>query len=422
MKHAPPQRTFKVLLTIIILLFVIEVGVVVAFRVRQYEKAKHPAMSAQELKAKLQLAACDKRALENLRQVPEELASLSVAQKIGQMLMAGFDGTNPDFILNAIRQYHIGGVIFYSGNIISTPETQRLIQRFQRESCRINHVRLLIATDEEGGHVERFQQIGTKPYSFSNEEWGAYYLDNPDTAFAGIDKQATETAHTFHQLGFNMNLAPVMDVLTNSANTVLAKKGRSYGANPQMVGKLGVRYIDALQSQYVIATAKHFPGHGSTIVDSHMDESVDNSPLSLIETSHLEPFREAISQGVEAIMIAHVTYPVYDDVPATLSSKIITGVLRNELGFQGVIISDSMGMGAIMKHNSVSCFRKAAAAGIDMLLVGRDPAMLPQAAKELKSSYADEELPDSQLDETVTRILRLKAKYCFPMDDIFTDQ
>ena len=238
---------------------------------------------------------------------------LSSEQKIGQMLMVGFKGVNSSFILHAIRKYHIGGVIFYRENIINDEETRSLIKLFQNESMRVNHIPLLIATDEEGGEVERFNRIVNRPFSKANKEWGDIYRDNQFEALKGIDRQAfEETAEVFRDLGFNMNLAPVLDVVTNAKNSVLVAQGRAYSDNMEIVSSLGVRYIEQLQNMHIIATAKHFPGHGATTVDSHYDLSIDKSTQNQIDTQHLVPFREAIAHGwVLVAVVVHAACIYY---------------------------------------------------------------------------------------------------------------
>ncbi len=212
-------------------------------------------------------------------------------------------------------------------------------------------------------------------------------------------------------LGFNMNFAPVMDIDSNPANPVIGD--RSYGRKPEQVIDNGIAVMKGLQARDVAAVVKHFPGHGDTSVDSHLDLPVVSKSLKELESFELLPFAEAVKEGTDAVMVAHLLIPALDkDYPASISKNIIGGLLREKLGYDGVVITDDMMMGGITKHYGLTeAAVRSVQAGSDILLVGHDYKQQTAVIQALIKNVADGKLTEDRIDESVYRILKLKSKY-----------
>ena len=275
------------------------------------------------------------------------LKRMTLEEKVGQMMMVGFYGSDPTSdIRRLIEESHAGSVILfaYSDNIQTPDQTARLNNGLQAiaSGTRLG-IPLIIATDQEGGVVARMTE-------------GATELPGNMALGAGRDPEgsyraAQLTAKELRAVGIQMNLAPVLDVNVNPENPVIGV--RSYGESPRLVSKLGAAAIRGSQKNGVIATAKHFPGHGDTDVDSHLGLPVIDKSRAELEKTEFVPFRRAIREGIDAIMTAHIHIPALDDtpeLPATLSKPILTGLLRKEMGFQGLIITDSMTMSGVADY------------------------------------------------------------------------
>jgi beta-N-acetylhexosaminidase len=280
------------------------------------------------------------------------------AQDAGTVLQLGFDGTSaPDWVLRALSAGELGGVVLFSRNI-ETPEQVAALC----EQLRGAYPEVLISIDEEGGDVTRleFREGSSYPGNLALGHIDDVVLTEAVGRSIGRDLAA---------FGIGLDYAPCVDVNANPDNPVIGV--RSFGSESELVARHSAAYIRGLQSQGVIASAKHFPGHGDTAGDSHLG-------LPLIEYDeatellHLAPFRSAIEAGTRAIMTAHVLVPRYDsEVPATMSRPILTGLLRERLGFQGLIVTDGIDMGAISgRYGVAEGTVRAIAAGVDALLWG----------------------------------------------------
>ena len=257
---------------------------------------------------------------------------MSLEQKVGQVFMLGFEGRTLDASNRALIQgLHVGGVTLFARNIESGLQLKRL--NFDLQSV-ADPVPLFISVDQEGGLVVRVTSGAT--IFPGNMAIGA--TGNLDLARRVAEASATE----LRIMGINMNLAPVVDINTNPLNPVIGV--RSFGSDVRPVSDFGVQTLQALQSRGVSAIAKHFPGHGDTHVDSHRDLPVVLHPLERLEAIELVPFQAAIQAGVDGIMTAHVTLHAVEPghaVSATLSKAVLTGLLRERLGFQGLILTDA---------------------------------------------------------------------------------
>lgn len=344
--------------------------------------------------------------------VEELLAGMSLEARVGQLFMVYFNGPvlSPE-LQRMIREYHIGGIVLFAsvGNIQNPQQVAELIYAAQTEAMNHSGIPLLVSIDQEGGSVMRIRQGAT-------ELPGAMAVGATDSVELAYEMAAV-LATELEALGINMNLAPVLDVNSNPANPVIGL--RSIGASPERVAALGRAMVEAHQARGVLATAKHFPGHGDTSVDSHFEMPVVDHPLDRLEAVDLPPFRAAIEAGVAAIMTAHVEVPAIEPepgLPATLSPRVLQGLLRERLGYEGLIVTDSMTMGAIMRHyGSGEAAVRAVQAGADVLAYGADWNYTPEeqvtAYRHVLDAVRRGEISQERLDESVRRILRAKLAY-----------
>jgi beta-N-acetylhexosaminidase len=343
--------------------------------------------------------------------VNRTLARMSLDEKVGQMFMVGFQtdkwGSSAGFSAHArelIHRHHVGGVILFSRNIQNPRQVGELTNQLQQLAVASEpHVPLLIAVDQEGGDITRVDGATVFP---ANMAQGATV--DPDTAYAS----AKTVGRELRAMGINLNLAPVLDVNSNPANPVIGV--RSFGENPRMVAVMGTSAIRGYHEGEVLTAVKHFPGHGDTHVDSHVGLPSVTHDRKRLDAVELVPFREAIRGGADMIMTAHITFPAIDPepgTPVTLSRRALTGLLRGELGFQGVIITDDMEMGAIAKQfGTPQAAVRAIQAGADMILVAHTLSAQRSAIAAVKQAVLSGKISEERIDETVRRILRLKAE------------
>jgi beta-N-acetylhexosaminidase len=341
----------------------------------------------------------------------------SLREKIGQMLLVGFRGAVPEeceLIVRDIREHHVGGVILFDQDVadpsrgrrnVHSPEQVRRLLAFLQSQSRVP---LFTAVDQEGGRVNRLKPDYGFPPSISHEELGK--LDEE----AETHRHAAATAETLSASGFNLNLAPVVDLDANPDNPVIRGKRRSFSAEPEAVARHAAAFIRAHRERGVLTCAKHFPGHGSARGDTH---------LGLVDVTatwterELQPFARLISAGLaDMVMTAHVFNARLDaDRPATLSPAVVTGILRGRLGFDGVVSSDDMEMRAISeKYGLEESVPAAVEAGVDLLCFGNnlsyDPDIAPRAAEALARAVTSGRIPEARIDESHRRILALKRR------------
>ncbi|VAX22240.1 beta-N-acetylglucosaminidase [hydrothermal vent metagenome] len=311
-----------------------------------------------------------------------ELAQTSSARDVaGQLLTLGFEGTRYTSRLGSwFKKFRPGGVILFSKNIETSPQTATLICDLKKLSEDVTGVPLIVAVDQEGGRVARLPDDFS---SFMSGRYGDSYAGVKDgfpTARAlgeeGSLEQAEEVYYLMGKvlsaLGFNLDYAPVLDLDTNKENPVIGD--RSFGCESNKVSQFGRSAIRGLRKSGMLACCKHFPGHGDTSLDSHEQLPVDERPARRFRSAEFLPFGEAVKEGIEFIMTAHIVYPAFEDkYPATLSRKIITDLLRDEIQFNGVIVSDDMDMKAVTsRFADDEAARLALLAGVDNLLVCHD--------------------------------------------------
>ncbi|HEY8425540.1 MAG TPA: beta-N-acetylhexosaminidase [Limnochordales bacterium] len=340
--------------------------------------------------------------------VREWVASMTIEQKVGQILHVGFPGVEPGpEVEELIRRYHVGGVILFARNVVDPVQVARLTNALQEMALSSGaRVPLLVSVDQEGGLVARLTRGAT--VFPGNMALGA--ADSETLAYrAGL-----WTARELRAVGIHQNYAPALDVNNNPANPVIGV--RSFGESPHRVAALGVAMIRGLQDGGVLATAKHFPGHGDTAVDSHIDLPTVPHPMERLREVELVPFEAAIQAGVASIMTAHVTFPAVDPtpgLPATLSPRVLTDLLRETMGFEGLLVTDAIEMGAIAKRFGIEdAAVRAVQAGADVVLVGwpQDWTLAIRVARRLVEAARSGEIPATRLDEAVSRVMAAKER------------
>lgn len=330
--------------------------------------------------------------------IQEIIDEMSAEEKAGQLIMADFrtnaDGTGMTTLSeeakDTLSEYHVGGVILFAENLDTTEQTQQLTADLQKAS----DLGLFIGIDEEGGIVSR---LG-KSNIYHDEFPPAAEME--DVFWAG-----TSIGSTLSQLGINVDFAPVADVNTNPDNPVIGT--RAFSSDPQAAAGKVAEFISAMQELDVSACAKHFPGHGDTAMDSHLGETYVEHDMERLRTVEFVPFEQAITTGVDFIMAGHIKTPnaTTDDLPASLSPEML-GILRGELGFDGIIITDAMNMGAIVEEYGVGeSAVMAVQAGVDIVLM---PADLSQAAEALTEAIKDKTISEERVNEALWHILSLK--------------
>ena len=375
------------------------------------------------------------------------LSGMTLEQKVGQMMIVAFrvwkempeTGSDKnttvenaeadipqvnvtelnDEIRACLRDYHFGGTVLFAQNCRDAEQVLRLVSDMQTENQEGGGLPLLVAADQEGGTVARLGFGTTGPGNMALAATG-----DPENA----EMMAAIYGRELELLGINADFAPVMDVNSNPKNPVIGV--RSFSDAPEVVSRYGISYMEGLHSANTIATLKHFPGHGNTDIDSHTGLPRIDISYDELKAFELAPFQAAIDAGADMIMTAHIQYPQIETgtyasvstgeeihLPATMSRTILTDILRNDMGFDGVVVSDALDMAAIQDNfTDEDVLRLTINAGVDMLLLPcvfdtnlfqRNMDMVDVAAKLVKSGEIDE----ARVDEAVRRILRLKQKY-----------
>lgn len=330
----------------------------------------------------------------------EQTNQLTIKEAVGQMFMVGMSGTEPDYyITKMIKERDIGGVILTGPNIESLDQTQALVSELQKLSTETSSpIPLLIAVDEEGGSVTRAPWIASHPAA-------ALVGQSRDPEWA--NQIAKDVGQNLKEAGINTNLAPVVD-----AGLGAAIGDRSYGTDPNLVSRMGAATIEGFEGVGMVSAAKHFPNHGPADQDSHVGSPIIEHDMSTIETQDLPPFKAAIDAGVPMVMVGHLIYPAIDPaLPTSLSPRTIR-LLREDLGFNGVIITDDLNMEGATRGGTVAqAAVEAISAGADMLLLSAQPQDQAEAYEAVEQAVQSGEISREQINQSVGRILRLKEEY-----------
>lgn len=343
-------------------------------------------------------------------EIDQKLEELTLQEKIAQMFMitpdalTGVQGTwNPGEVTEtAYKERPVGGLIMMENNLVSQDQIKTWNDTLTGFSKEVVGVEPFLSVDEEGGTVARIA---------GNAALGIENVGNMSEIGASGDSQkaydAGETIGTYlTELGFNMDFAPMADVWTNQENTIA--QYRAFGSDPETVSEMVSEAIKGFHSQGICTVAKHFPGHGGTSGDSHEGTVYLNSTKEELESCEFLPFQAAIDADTEFVMVGHISLPniLEDDTPASLSEEVVTEMLRNDLGFDGIVITDAMNMGAITNnYTSAEAAVQAVQAGVDMILMPQD---FEDAYQGILSAVNSGTISEDRIDESVRRILEVK--------------
>jgi len=369
--------------------------------------------SATSLLTSLALAALLSCAAPSSADTGSLLASMSLEEKIGQMFLVYFKGPALSPALQRmIAERHIGGVILYSnvGNIENVGQVAALTAAIQAEAAKTpKGIGIIVGIDQEGGPVIRLRE----GFTVFPSQMAVAATGNREHA----KNMARVTAQELKTLGINCNFAPVADVNSNPDNPIIGI--RSFGSDPATVSRMTAAMTAEYVRAKVICTPKHFPGHGDTNVDSHLGLPRSNHDKNTLNRVDFPPFQAAFAANAPAVMTAHVEVPALDPapgMPATLSARVLDGTLRRQLRFKGLVVTDSLGMGALSKSiGTVEAAVRAAKAGADVLLFGADIGHEPEeqiaAFDRLVAAVKSGEVPMARIDDAVRRILEVKSEY-----------
>lgn len=344
----------------------------------------------------------------------EQLAAMTVEEKMGQLLIGGFEGTEiGDQATRLVQEYQVGGLILYGRNIAGAGQLVTLTNGLK--ALNGDGIPLFLSVDQEGGGVDRMPpEVRRTPGAYCVGQTGSV----PAAQSYG-DVLAAECA----AFGLNLDFAPVLDVWSNPGNTVIGQ--RAFSADARTVAGLGPAAARRMMDQGIIPAVKHFPGHGDTVVDSHVGLPVVDKSLEELEETELIPFRAAIQSAgtdgqVPAVMVAHILLTQLDpERPASLSPAVVTGLLREELGFAGAVLTDDLTMGAVTQSYGLGeAAVLAVEAGCDILLVCHGQDSVPAVRTALLEAVASGRITAERLDESVYRILRLKTEYALTNEPV----
>ena len=339
--------------------------------------------------------------------VAEALAAMTTQEKVGQLLVAGIEGTQVgEDGLRAVQDYQVGGVILFGRNVESADQLADLTNELK--ALNGDNTPLFLCVDQEGGRVDRMPpEVDDLPSAY-------------DYIAAGGDplERGKVLAAQCAAFGFNLDFSTCLDIWSNPDNTVIGD--RAYGSDPDTVTRAGLAVNQGLEQGGVIPVVKHFPGHGDTGTDSHVDLPVVDKTAEELEQFELIPFQAAIDQGTPCVMVAHILMTRIDaDLPASLSPKVVDGLLRQEMGFDGVVCTDDLTMGAISNtYGMGEAAVLAVEAGCDLLLVCHEADNLTAARDALLSAVDAGRISMERLDESVYRILSLKQEYGLANDPV----
>jgi len=349
---------------------------------------KAPVSSPDEIDAMVQEMSLEEKAYQMLFVTPESITGVGQAVAAGQATK------------DAVERYPVGGMVYFAQNILSPDQTKTMLHNTQSYA----KIPLFLAVDEEGGRVSR---IASNP-DMGVEEIPSMWEIGETGDVTKAYEVGEELSDMLTELGFNVDFAPVADLLVNADNTAIGD--RAFGDEPGVVSDMVAATVDGLQTNGVSATLKHFPGHGSTTEDSHNGYTASTRSYAQLSENEFLPFRAGIEADADFVMISHITMvsAVEEDVPASLSKTVVTDWLIEELGYKGIIITDSFRMNAITDNYAQSeAIVMAIDAGVDMILMPTDTEAAKNAIVEAVKSG---KLSEERIDASVKKILSCKAK------------
>lgn len=369
---------------------------------------------ASELILETEMIPAEEKSQEELlsEKVEQKISEMTVEEKVAQLFMitpealTGYSSVTAASTVTeeALRECPVGGLIMFSGNIVDPKQLTEMTGNLQSYSLEISGMPMFLAVDEEGGSVARI----AKNSNFDVEKI-------TDMREIGATKDCSQAYEAGRQIGsylkeygFNLDLAPVADVITNPQNQLL--KDRSFGGDATMVSEMDQAFLQGLHENEVYGCLKHFPGHGGTSGDTHDGYAYTDRTLEELKSEELVPFQEGIDNGISFIMVAHITASgITDDhTPASLSSEIITELLRNQMGYDGIVITDALNMSAITnEYDSAAAAVKAIQAGADIVLM---PQNFEKAYQGVLDAVASGTISEERLNESIKRILRIKLE------------
>jgi len=332
-----------------------------------------------------------------------KLKNMSLGDKIGQMIMIDYrDILEMNVELeNILTKYNPGGFILFKSNIANFNQTQKLLNDIKSST----NIQTMISVDQEGGRVQRLdERVGFKKYLPMGEIGKT--MDESLAFDLGI-KMGAE----LKSIGVDMDMAPVLDIFSNPANRVIAD--RAFGTDSEIVKKMAFAYADGLKKEKIIPVGKHFPGHGDTVKDSHVDLPVIDKDLDKLKRLELIPFIEAVKQKLPGLMVAHIAVPkiTQDAIPASLSKIMINDLLRNDMGYNGLIMPDSLKMKALSNYfTNEDIYLRCIQAGNDFLLMPQD---IKEAYETIYRKVNEGIITEERIDQSVYKILLTKFDYGF---------
>ena len=338
---------------------------------------------------------------EEVNKVLEQVKEMSLEEKIGQMLIVSYEGTRvDDKLASLLKQVKPGGFVLFANNFSDYEQSKQFITDIKSSS----DIPMFISLDQEGGRVQRIKNFSDQEVTLIPPMYELGLTGNEDLAYQ-VGKVIGEELRVFD---INMNFAPVLDIFSNPRNTVIGD--RSFGTTSDIVTKMAIPLANGLEDTGIIPVYKHFPGHGDTLEDSHDTLPIVNKTKDELMNFELVPFKQAINEGAEIIMIGHIAVPSItgDYIPASLSKVFIQDLLKEELGFDGLVITDGLNMKALTNlYSEEEIYVNAILAGVDILLM---PEFSMNTIEIIKNAVLNGQIPLDRIDEAVIKILTLKTE------------